>query len=102
MSALLDNQIPAGDKSRPHLDRMQRNSRHLLSIIDDVLEISRVESGQLPVSAAEHRLGSAVEEAMADAETQAAAKQLVLTNAVSGAAPICRTGVMNPVFARSW
>jgi PAS domain S-box-containing protein len=84
--ALLDDQIPAGDKSRAHLDRMQRNSRHLLAIIDDVLEMSRAESGQLTVNAAEHRLGSAVEEALADAETQAAAKQLTLTNAVSGAA----------------
>ncbi len=84
--ALLEHQIPSDDRSRAHLDRLQRNSRHLLEIVDDVLEMSRAESGQLTLNPERRRLGPAVEEALADVETQAVARNLTLTNAVSGGA----------------
>jgi PAS domain S-box-containing protein len=84
--ALLELQIGENAPARAHIARLQRNSRHLLSVIDDVLEISRAESGQLTLSPAVRRLGPAIDEALADVETQGAAAKIEITNAVSGAA----------------
>ena len=84
--ALLSPESEANERDRTHLARLRRNSRHLLAIIDDVLEISRAESGQLNLSAGVRRLGTAIEDALADVETEATTRQVSLTNAVSGAA----------------
>jgi signal transduction histidine kinase len=83
--SLLERRIPEGDLDRAHVDRLKRSSRHLLAMVEDVLEMSRVESGQLPLSLGARRLGPAIEEALADIETQATAHALTVTNAVSGA-----------------
>jgi PAS domain S-box-containing protein len=81
---LVEHQLGAGD--RAHIDRLQRSSRHLLAIVDDVLELSQAESGQLALSPALRRLGPTIDEALADVETQAVDRNLTVTNAVSGAA----------------
>jgi signal transduction histidine kinase len=62
---------------------LQRTARHLLTIVEDVLQMSRAESGHLALSPAVHRLGSAVDEVLATVETQAIERQVTLTNAVS-------------------
>lgn len=74
------------DQRAAHLQRLQRNSSHLLSMIDDVLEMTRADSGELTLSSGIQRLGQAIEDALADVETQARARNLTLVNAVSGAA----------------
>src|SRR3954470_16088426 len=84
--SLLSERIAPEHPDRPHIERLQRNSRHLLTMVDDVLAMSRAESGQLPLRTAAQRLGGVVEEAMKDVETQATAARLMLTNAVSGGA----------------
>ena len=82
--ALLAQRFPDGDADRAHFERLQRNTRHLLAVVEDVLEISRAESGQLSLSPDAQRLGPVIEEALADIETQARARHLTVTNAVSG------------------
>ena len=82
--ALLSAHAPDDDPNRPHIERLERNSRHLLSIVDDVLVMSRAESGQLSFSPGAQRLGPVVLEALADVETQAHARNHTLVNAVSG------------------
>jgi PAS domain S-box-containing protein len=84
--ALLERQTELGAPERAHVERLQRNSRHLLSIIDDVLEMSRAEAGTLPMSQAVRRIGPAIDEALADVETQASARGVVVANHVSGGA----------------
>ncbi len=74
------------EEQRPHLERLQRNSRHLLSMVNDALQVFRAEAGELPFSPDLRRLGAAVEEALADVETQAISAGLTLTSAISGAA----------------
>jgi PAS domain S-box-containing protein len=74
------------NKDRAHIERLERNSRHLLAMLDDVLEIARAESGQLTITPGVQRLGSVIEETLADVEAQAGAQQLTLINAVSGGA----------------
>jgi PAS domain S-box-containing protein len=84
--ALLEEQLAAHPIERIHIDRLQRSSRHLLTILDDVLELARAESGHLTLDTAAERLGPVVEDALADVETQAAARQVKVTNAVSASA----------------
>jgi PAS domain S-box-containing protein len=84
--ALLERQLDSNDKSRAHVDRLQRSSRHLLSLVDDVLEMSRAEAGQLPITPAVRRLGLAIADALADVERQVEARGVTLANSVSGAA----------------
>jgi PAS domain S-box-containing protein len=84
--SLLERQLASGDRDPVHIQRLQRNSRHLLAIVDDVLELSRAEDGRVKLSPEGHRLSGAIEEALADVETQAQGRNLVLVNAVSGAA----------------
>ena len=84
--ALLATVIGRSEAARPHLERLERNGRHLLAIVDDVLEMSRTESGQMIMSSGPRRVGAVVDEALADCEMLAASARLTITNAVSGGA----------------
>jgi PAS domain S-box-containing protein len=84
--SLLERQFPNAARERVHIDRLQRSSRHLLGILDEVLELSRAESGTAALSAAVQRLGPAIEEALADVEPQALERGVTIVNSVSGAA----------------
>jgi PAS domain S-box-containing protein len=84
--SLLERRMSQDHPDRAHIERLQRNTRHLLAIVDDFLEMSRAEAGHLPLARGVRRLGPVIEEAVADVEPQAAERNLTLTNAVSGGA----------------
>jgi len=84
--ALLDREIASGQPGRGNVERLQRSGRHLLEILDDVLEMSRAEAGQLPMSSSTRRLGPAIQEALADVEALAGSRGVTITDAVSGTA----------------
>jgi PAS domain S-box-containing protein len=84
--SLLERQLASGDRDPVHIQRLQRNSRHLLTIVDDILELSRAEGGHVTLTPKVHRLAGAIEEALADVETQAQSRNIALVNSVSGAA----------------
>ena len=48
------------DKMRTVLERLQSNGRHLLGLINDVLDLSNIEAGQLTLSLNEYSLGEMV------------------------------------------
>jgi PAS domain S-box-containing protein len=50
------------------LDRVDSNAHHLLAIINNVLDISRIEAGRMPLELAEFSLQELIDEVMAEVE----------------------------------
>jgi PAS domain S-box-containing protein len=81
--SLMADSVAESDPNHAHIERMVRNSRHLLAIVEDVLQLARSESGQLAITPGRQRLGMVIEDALADVETQAARSNVAIVNAVS-------------------
>jgi signal transduction histidine kinase/CHASE3 domain sensor protein len=60
------------------LERIQANGRHLLGLINDVLDLSKIEAGQLKLENADYALRDVVQTVQATTESLAAAKKLTL------------------------
>jgi signal transduction histidine kinase len=71
------------EKSIRIVERMQANGKHLLGLINTVLDISKIESGQFKLSLDEYSLGSMVETVRIATESLASAKKLVFNTDVS-------------------
>lgn len=82
--SLLERQFPEGSHDRVHVDRVKRNSRHLVAMLDDVLELLRADSGQFAVSLAMQQVRLVVDEALADVELHAAERRVAIVNTVPG------------------
>jgi len=55
---------PLADHQRDYLAKVQASGRHLLMILNDVLDLSKVEAGKLHIEQAEFRLGAVVKAAV--------------------------------------
>ena len=66
------------DEQRRQIDIVHKSGQHLLGLISDVLDISKIETGRLPLDLAPVRLRQLVEEQMQSVETQAAERGLGL------------------------
>jgi signal transduction histidine kinase len=78
------------DKARGVLERVQSNGKHLLGLINDVLDLSKIEAGQLRLSLDAYALGGVVQTVVAATESLANAKGLKLKAVVHDGLP---TGV---------
>ncbi len=58
------------------LERVQSNGRHLLGLINDVLDLSKIEAGQLQLGIDDYSMASLVHTVVAATEPLAAAKKL--------------------------
>jgi signal transduction histidine kinase len=63
---------------REVLDRIQRNGRHLLGLINDVLDLSKIEAGQLNLSLADYSLKEVVQSVYSAVEAIAKEKRIAL------------------------
>ena len=73
------------EKSVRILERVQANGKHLLGLINTVLDISKIESGQFKLNLVEYSLDSMVETVRVATESLASAKQLSFrTDVVKG------------------
>ena len=76
---ILDNIF--GDVPEPireTLERVKSNGQHLLALINDVLDLSRMEAGQLTLSLGDYAMGEVVHAVVAAVESLAAGKKLAL------------------------
>jgi signal transduction histidine kinase len=64
------------DKMRAVLERLQSNGRHLLGLINDVLDLSKIEAGQLTLSLEDYSLSDMVHGVVSAVEPLAAEKRL--------------------------
>jgi signal transduction histidine kinase len=78
----------AGDLSRQQqdmVDRISQVSGHLAQLVNDVLDLARLDAGRMEFHSQPSRLGELVEEALPAVEPQARAKGLDLTLALGDA-----------------
>jgi len=66
------------DKMRKVLDRVQQNGRHLLGLINDVLDLSKIEAGKLSLTLADFSLEHVVHNVFVAVEPLANEKKLAL------------------------
>jgi signal transduction histidine kinase len=65
-------------KMRGVLDRVQRNGKHLLGLINDVLDLSKIEAGQFSLSLSDYSLKNVIQTVFSAIEPLASEKQLAL------------------------
>jgi signal transduction histidine kinase len=75
------------EKFLPILTRIRSNGKHLLGLINTVLDISKIEAGQFKLNLAEYALGSIVETVMVATESLAATKKLGFKTEVAKGLP---------------
>jgi GAF domain-containing protein len=79
---------PQGPKSLDALTRICSNGKHLLGLINTVLDIAKIESGQFTLNMTEYAIESVVETVRAATESLAQNKKLTLTTSVDKPLPI--------------
>jgi signal transduction histidine kinase len=78
------------DKMRTVLERLQANGRHLLGLINDVLDLSKIEAGQLTLSLDDYSLSDVVRGVVSSVEPLAAEKRLAFKAEVAPDLPTGR------------
>ncbi len=66
------------DEQRDHLSRIGASGKHLLGLIDDILDLSRIEAGRMAVESAPGTANSSVDAALMLVRPQAAAKNITM------------------------
>jgi GAF domain-containing protein len=78
------------EKARAVLERLQANGRHLLGLINDVLDLSKIEAGQLTLSLDDYSLSDMVHGVVSAVEPLAAEKRLAFKAEVAPGLPTGR------------
>jgi signal transduction histidine kinase len=79
---------PPGPKSLDALTRIRSNGKHLLGLINTVLDIAKIESGQFTLTMTDYAIESMVETVRAATESLAQNKKLKLTTSVEKSLPV--------------
>jgi PAS domain S-box-containing protein len=75
-------------KQKRFLGHILQDSRHLLQLINEILDISKIESGKLELQAGTFDFASCLNEVMAGIEQQAASKNIKLENRTTFGEPV--------------
>jgi signal transduction histidine kinase len=74
---------PLNDEQKTQLNMVRKSARHLLSLINDVLDISKIEAGQFQIAHVSFDLRQTIEKSIESALPLASEKGLELTYAIS-------------------
>jgi PAS domain S-box-containing protein len=86
MMGVLQMLTREGERQHANIARVLNSGTHLMQVVDDVLDISRLEAGRLVVNSVAVPLGEAIRLALSEVQAQAVARRVKLSNAVSGSA----------------
>lgn len=84
----------SGEVSPPqanHLRRIESNSRNLLALINDILDISRIEAGRMPLQLSEFKLPQLIREVMSELHPIVERSKLEVRTDVSPRLPALRS-----------
>jgi PAS domain S-box-containing protein len=76
---------------RRQLQRIDSNGRHLLTIINEILDITRIEAGKMPIQLSEFNVNEIVPEVMAELDAVIARSKLTITPKLVPSAPPMRS-----------
>jgi GAF domain-containing protein/anti-sigma regulatory factor (Ser/Thr protein kinase) len=79
---------PLPEKSLDALSRIRSNGKHLLGLINTVLDIAKIESGQFSLNLGEYALENVVETVRGATESLAATKKLAFKSEVARSLPV--------------
>jgi signal transduction histidine kinase len=78
---------PIPDRMRGVMERVQINGRHLLVLINDVLDLAKIEAGQLTLEMAKYSMKDVVEGVLQAVEPLAGEKRIALRGVISPGLP---------------
>ncbi|HXU89800.1 MAG TPA: ATP-binding protein, partial [Methylomirabilota bacterium] len=76
---------------RRNLERVDSNAHHLLAIINDILDISRIEAGKMPLTVSEFAVRDLITEVLAEVEPIIARSRLSVTSHLPDDLPLIKT-----------
>ncbi len=79
------------DPQRKSLTRIDSNSRHLLALINDILDITRIEAGRMPLNLTRFRVAELVHEVMSELEPIIRRSNLAVTTRIKPSLPTVKT-----------
>jgi signal transduction histidine kinase len=85
----VSGEITSGQRDK--LNRVDSNARHLLAIINDLLDITRIESGKMPIQVERVVLPELIDEVMAEVDPLIAGTSLDVTRKLAPRVPEIRT-----------
>jgi signal transduction histidine kinase len=82
---------PVTEPQRKSLVRIDSNSRHLLALINDILDITRIEAGRMPLNITTFAVPELVHEVMAELEPIIRRSNLTVASKARGGLPPLRS-----------
>ena len=79
------------EPQRKSLTRIDSNSRHLLALINDILDITRIEAGRMPLNVTSFAVGDLIVEVMSELEPIIRRSNLAVTSKAKGPLPKLRS-----------
>jgi PAS domain S-box-containing protein len=76
---------------RESLARVDANARHLLTLINEILDISRIEAGKMPLRLSSIKLSELIDEIMTEVEPLITRSKLVVTASTPPGLPLIRS-----------
>ena len=79
------------DAQRKSLSRIDSNSRHLLALINDILDITRIEAGRMPLNLASFAIAELIDEVMSELEPIIKRSNLSVSARITGNVPVLKS-----------